>query len=246
MQSTRGLSALLSLASLLAANVSPAFAADGPKPATAPVVEGKPTQHAPDAAGWIHMFDGKTLSGWETFDPGHWTVDKDGTLVGQGSRSHLFSPKSYRNLEFKAEAKLNNKGNSGMYFRAKLGPGWPEGYEAQVENTSSDPQRTGSLYNRAKMLEQLIQDDTWWTQHIIAIGNRVIIKVNDKIVVDFIDEKKSFMEGHVALQQHNDGSIVQFRNVVVKPLPDDEAAALAIARKDMPDVGAEPLVKTRK
>ncbi len=246
MQSTCAFRAILTLAGLLAANVAPTFAADGPKPSTTPVVEGKAAAHTPDAAGWIHLFDGKTLSGWKTFDPGHWTVDKDGVIVGQGSRSHLFSPESYRNLEFKAEAKLNNKGNSGMYFRAKLGPGWPDGYEAQVENTSSDPQRTGSLYNRAKMLEQIIQDDSWWTQHIIAIGNRVIIKVNDKIVVDFIDEKRSFTEGHVALQQHNDGSIVQFRNVVVKPLPDDEAAALAIARKDMPDIGAEPLVKTRK
>jgi hypothetical protein len=34
--------------------------------------------------------------------------------------------------------------------------------------------------------------------------------------------------------------------VVVKPLPDDEAAALAIARKDVPNIGDEPLVKTRK
>ncbi|MBL9129213.1 MAG: DUF1080 domain-containing protein, partial [Verrucomicrobiales bacterium] len=156
------------------------------------------------------------------------------------------SPKTYKNLEFKAEAKLNHRGNSGMYFRAKLMPGWPNGYEAQVENTSPDPQRTGSLYNRAKMLDQLIPDDTWWTQHIIAIGNRVIIKVNDKIVVDFVDEKRSFIEGHLALQQHDPGSVVHYRNVVAKALPDDEAAALAIAKKDMPDLGTEPLVKTRK
>jgi len=214
--------------------------------AQTPLVEGTPVQPKPDANGWVQLFDGKTLSGWKTFDPGCWSVDASGNVVGDGARSHLFSPGTYKNLEFKAEVKLNHQGNSGMYFRAKLMPGWPNGYESQVENTSSDPQRTGSLYNRAKMLEQLVQDDTWWTQHIIAIGNRIIIKVNDKIVVDFVDEKKSFMEGHLALQQHNKGSIVHYRNVVAKALPDDEAAALEIAKKDMPDLGAEPLVKTRR
>ncbi len=234
---SRFLVAILAIATCLTA------AAQNPR---TPVIEGTPTPENPDAHGWHHLFDGKTLSGWSTFDPGAWSIDAEGNLVGKGPRSHLFSPKKYRNLEFKAEVKLNHRGNSGMYFRARLMPGWPNGYEAQVENTSPDPQRTGSLYNRAKMLDQLIADDTWWTQHIIAIGNRVIIKVNDKIVVDFIDEKRSFIEGHLALQQHDPGSVVHYRNVVAKALPDDEEAALAIAKKDMPDIGAEPLVKTRR
>lgn len=209
-------------------------------------VEGKPVPHTPDVSGWIQLFDGKTLSGWKTFDPGCWSVNKEGILVGDGGRSHLFSPQTYTNFEFRAEVKLNHEGNSGMYFRAKLMPGWPDGYEAQVENTSSDPQRTGSLYNRARNLEQLIPDDTWWTQHIIAIGNRILIQVDDKLVVDFVDEKKSFLSGHLALQQHNKGSVVEFRKVMVKPLPDDEKAALEIAKRDMPAIGKEPLVKTRK
>jgi hypothetical protein len=31
------------------------------------------------------------------------------------------------------------------HIRAAFGPGFPKGYEAQVENTSPDPQKTGSL-----------------------------------------------------------------------------------------------------
>jgi hypothetical protein len=84
--------------------------------------------------------------------------------------------------------------------------------------------------------EQLVPDDTWWTQHIIAIGNHIIVKVNDKIVVDYIDTKNTFKSGHLALQQHNDGSVVMFRNVMVKPLPDDEKAAWAIVRQDVPEL----------
>ncbi len=45
------------------------------------------------------------------------------------------------------------------------------------------------------------------------------------------------------MQQHDPGSVVQYRNLEVKRLLADEAAALDEARKDMPDIGAEPLVK---
>ena len=86
------------------------------------------------------------------------------------------------NCEFKAEVKINHGGNSGMYFRAAFGPGFPKGYEAQVNNSHTDPVTTGSLYNFPNVMETLIPDDTWWTQHIIANGNHIIIKVNDKVV----------------------------------------------------------------
>lgn len=196
---------------------------------------GTPVAGKPDAAGWLPLFDGKTLSGWTMPDPGRWSV-KDGVLIGEGPVSHLFSPLTYTNLEFKAEARLNHSGNSGMYFRAALGKGWPKGYEAQVENTSPDPQKTGSLYNFVKIGEQLVPDDTWWTQHIVAVGNRIIIKVNGKIVVDTVESKNTYTSGHLALQQHNEGSVVQYRNLQVKPLPGDAAAALAIVKKANPDV----------
>ncbi len=198
--------------------------------ASAPVTE-KADKH-----GWVKLFDGKTLSGWKAVDnPTAWKME-NGVVIGDGDRSHLFSPGTYTNLEFKAEVKLNHSGNSGMYFRVKMEPGWPSGYEAQVENTSPDPQRTGSLYNLHKVGEQLVQDDTWWTEHIIAIGNRIIIKINDKIVTDYVDAKNTYTSGHLAFQQHNAGSIVQYRNVVAKRLSDDEKAAWAEAKKDMPDI----------
>ncbi len=194
-----------------------------------------PAPEKPDAQGWIALFDGKTLSGWTAPDPGGWEM-KDGVVIGQGQRSHLFSPNTYTNLEFKSEVKLNHSGNSGMYIRAALGSGWPKGYEAQSENSSPDPQRTGSLYGFSKVTKQLVADDTWWTQHVIAIGNHIIVKINDEIVTDFIDEKNTYVSGHLALQQHNDGSVVMFCNTVVKRLPADEAEAWKIARQDMPGI----------
>jgi hypothetical protein len=43
--------------------------------------------------------------------------------------------------------------------------------------------------------------------------------VNDKQTVDFIDEKNTKTDGLFALQQHNAGSIVEFKNIMYKTLP---------------------------
>ncbi len=196
---------------------------------------GKPLPEKPGKKGWIPLFDGKTLSGWTAPNPGQWEI-KDGVLIGQGNVSHLFSPNTYTNLEFKAEVRTRTNSNSGMYFRAALGPGWPKGYEAQVNNTYKDPQKTGSLYNFHKLAESPARDNEWWTQHIIAVGNRIIIKVNGTIVTDFVDDKNTFPSGHLAFQQHDPGSYVEYRNVVVRRLPSDEQAAWKIIRRDTPEL----------
>lgn len=169
--------------------------------------------------GWISIFDGKTLNGWKAADnPESWSV-KNGTIVGDGERSHLFyMEQECENCEFQADVRLNHGGNSGMYFRAAFGPDWPKGYEAQVNNTHADWKRTGSLYNFANVKEQLVPDDTWWNQRIAANGNHIQIFVNGKKVVDYVDEKNTYMKGHLALQQHNKGSVVEYKNLKMKPL----------------------------
>jgi hypothetical protein len=174
---------------------------------------------APGADGWIQMFDGKSLNGWKATErPENWTV-VDGAIKGSGDRSHLFwMGQECGDCELKAEVKLNKGGNSGMYFRAQFGPGWPNGYEAQVNNSHTDPVKTGSLYNIVKVFDQLVKDDTWWTQHIIARGNHIVIKVNDKVVVDHKEVKNLHTKGYLALQQHDSGSVVHYRNLMMRPL----------------------------
>jgi hypothetical protein len=175
---------------------------------------------APAESGWRRIFDGKTLNGWKASErPENWKVE-DGAIVGRGDRSHLFyMDEQCENCEFKAMVKLNRGGNSGMYFRAEFMEGWPKGYEAQVNNSHKDPKRTGSLYNLVDVTEQLVPDDTWWEQHIIAEGNHIIIKVNGKTVVDYVDEKKTYTKGYLALQQHDPGSVVMYKDLMLKKLP---------------------------
>ena len=61
-------------------------------------------------------------------------------IVGSGPHSHLFSEKGdYTDFHYRVEAKINDKGNSGQYFRTKFGPGFPPGYEAQINATARRP-----------------------------------------------------------------------------------------------------------
>jgi hypothetical protein len=107
-----------------------------------------------------------------------------------------------------------------MFFRTVFGgAGFPKGYEAQVNSTHPDPVKTGSLYNHVKIFDRLVEPDTWFTQHIIADGNHIVIKVNDKTVVDYVDEKNMYTKGYLALQQHNLGSVVMYKDLMFRPLP---------------------------
>ena len=170
-------------------------------------------------SSWIKMFDGKTLDGWKANErPDNWKVE-DGAIVGRGEASHLYWMKEECvDCEFKADVKINKGGNSGMYFRTKFEPGFPHGYEAQVNNSHKDWRRTGSLYAIKDIKEQLIPDDTWWNQHIIVQGNHIVIKVNGKTVVDHIDTENKYSRGYLALQQHDPGSVVQYKNLMMRKL----------------------------
>ncbi len=183
--------------------------------------------------GWVQLFNGKDLTGLKTHpdDKAKWEV-KEGAIVGSGPAGHLYSDRGdYENFHYRVEVKINDKGNSGQYFRAKYAKGFPPGYEAQINSTHGDKVRTGSLYpdgrdkfsaeekKKTLIFEELVKPDTWFTQEVIANGNHIIIKVNGKTTVDFIDEKNRHAKGHFAIQQHDPGSTVSVRKIEVKELP---------------------------
>ena len=178
----------------------------------------------------------------------HWTVQPEGILQGYWPKgkpgpgsSHLYYiKKAYRNFEYRAEVRLNPGGNSGMYFRCPkeknlIAKGdkaqwrnWPDGDEAQVKVGPGDSKKTGTLYPgkpavSEKELNEFIGVDTakepvWITQHIIAVGNHIIIKLNGKVIREEIRNKHE--EGLFAYQFHHKGTRVEYRNIEVRELFD--------------------------
>ena len=173
---------------------------------------------------WLKMFNGKDLKGWKaTEKPENWKVE-NGTIVAQGQRSHLFwMTKECVDCEFEAEAKTTKGSNSGMYFRAAFSEGFPKGYEVQVNNSHTDPKRTGSLYNFQNVMEHLVDDDVWFTQSVRVVGNHVTIKVNGKVVVnDYVDTKNTYTKGFLALQAHDPKSVTYYRNLRMREITPDK------------------------
>lgn len=188
---------------------------------------------AADEAGFKTIFDGKNLDGWKINEsPESWTL-KDGAVVAKGPRSHLFyvgDDKPFVNFELKVDVMTKENSNGGIYFHTKYQEeGWPKyGFEAQVNNSyNKDPRKTGSLYAVKDVLEAPAKDNEWFTEHIIVKGKHVVIKVNDKVVMDYTepadakagsDFTRVVDSGTFALQAHDPGSIVHFKNIRVKRL----------------------------
>jgi hypothetical protein len=158
-----------------------------------------------------------------------WEV-KDGLIVGGGPASHLFTEIEADNFHYRVEAKINDKGNSGQYFRTRFGPGFPAGYEAQINATHSDQIRTGSLYpSFGKLTDEqrksilVMKDaphkaDEFFVQEVIADGDHIQIFVNGKKTVDFTDPNKVYTKGHFALQGHDPNSVMTFKRVEYRPI----------------------------
>lgn len=217
---------------------------DAPPAARGPLVIGGRTgpvglrtiMMRPDAGGeaehddaWVRLFNGSDLDGWRVSpdaptdpDDGGWEVE-DGVLIGYGPRSHIFSPRGdYGDVAVRAQIMINENGNSGMYARAQYGPGWPEGYEAQINSSFSDPQKTGSVYALAPVKVEAVPAGTWFDYEFrlrdVDGGVRLTTLVNGIVVSDVVDTERRLGPGHIAFQQHHDGSLVRIREVFAKEL----------------------------
>ena len=196
------------------------------------------TQAQSDEQGWISLFDG-SFNGWkaaEKENAGTFTI-KDGAIVAHGPRNHLFyvGPIHYadlRDFELKVDVMAEPNSNGGIYFHTQYQDrNWPaRGFEVQVCNDSykRDARKTGSLYKMQDVNPSPAKDNEWFTMHVIVQGKHVIVKVNDKQVVDWTEPEKpnppSDMPGRVidsgtfALQGHDRNSTVHYKNIRVKPL----------------------------
>ncbi|MEX2306926.1 MAG: DUF1080 domain-containing protein [Pirellulales bacterium] len=191
-----------------------------------------------DADGWYSLFNGKDLTGWKVSEDNPDTFRVvDGEIIAHGPVAHLYyvgpvNNAKFKNFEWKCEILTKPRANSGMYFHTQYQRlSWPKrGIEVQVNSTHPDPRKTGSIYRlRDIMNRSPAKDDEWFTQHVIVNGRHIVVKVNDKVVNEYVQpenlkresgwEKNVLSSGTFALQGHDPESEVHYRKVLVKPLP---------------------------
>ncbi len=186
--------------------------------------------------GWISLFNGKNLDGWKVGNNASTFSIEDGTIKVAGPVAHLFymgdvENHDFKNFEFKAQVMTKPGSNSGIYIHTRYQEdGWPKyGYEVQVNNSHTDWKRTGSLYNIVDIRENYAKDNEWYTEYIKVQDNRILIKINDVVVVDYTqpehptrkdgEKDRVLSHGTFALQGHDPKSVIFYKDIMVKPLP---------------------------
>lgn len=95
-----------------------------------------------DKEGYVQMFDGKTLKGWEG-DSTYWRVE-NGIVVGEITPATLLKTNSFLiwragvtgDFELKTDFQITTEGNSGINYRSEEVPGVPfglKGYQADID-----------------------------------------------------------------------------------------------------------------
>ncbi len=190
------------------------------------------------SGGWQTLFDGKSMKGWRASEHPDAVSVRDGALVCQGERAHVFYVGSdaeapiYKDFEFQAEVKTSPGANSGIYVHtAYQDADWPRrGFEVQVNNTAKgegdyiERKKTGSLYGVRNLYKQIVEDEEWFTMQILVSGRRIVTRVNGETVADYVTPEpagagRALTGGTFAIQCHDPGSRVAYRNIRVRPLP---------------------------
>jgi hypothetical protein len=177
--------------------------------------------------GWLPLFDGRSLAGWRASEnPATFRVE-NGAIVVHGPRAHLFYDgpvldHAFTDFELRADVMTRPGANSGIYLRTRFQPAdWPShGYEVQINNSHTDWRRTGSLY-AVQDVREAGRDDEWFTVRAIVRGRHVRVMVDDRQTVDYTEPAGSATRltgGTIALQGHDPGSEVHYRNIMIRPL----------------------------
>lgn len=168
------------------------------------------------ADGWISLFDGQSLFGWEAGSEANWQVQDGIIQVSEGEKGLLCTTTEFTNYVLRLEFRFSPGTNSGIFLHTPLRPTDPtkDCYELNIAERTVSPYSTGSFVNRQKT-ELDAAPDTWHEFEVTLDGSRAQVKLNGQPALDYTDAAP-LLRGRIGLQL-NQGK-VEFRKVRCKPL----------------------------
>lgn len=197
-------------------------------------------------AGWILLFDGRTLDGWRGYNraelPEGWAV-RDGALARVGPGGDIITESQYGDFELALEWKVGPGGNSGIFYRAEEGHEWiyQSAPEMQVLDDAGHPDgrdpltSAGASYGLYPAPRGVVRAAGEWNEaRIVAVGHRVEHWLNGVKIVEYELGSREWEErvaaskfaewpaygrarrGHIGLQEHGDP--VWFRSIKIRPI----------------------------
>jgi hypothetical protein len=187
--------------------------------------------------GWVSLFNGRTLDGWEQKNGlAHYNI-KDGAIVGtsvpNSPNSFLCTKKNYGDFELEFEVMVDSELNSGVQIRSQSKPDYQNnrvhGYQVEIavggfSGGVYDEARRGKFLNAKEPGEdvrKLLKAGTWNQYRIVCQGQRIQTWVNGVQVTDLTDDMTA--SGFIGLQVHGVGEkaeplTVMWRNLRVREI----------------------------
>jgi 3-keto-disaccharide hydrolase len=187
--------------------------------------------------GFIELFNGRDLTGWERVRGGQWKV-KDSILYTEGDeKGWLSTVREYDNFELELDFRLPPGGNSGVFLRIPRRDGGRPAYagmEIQVLDDYAEQYAklepwhyTGSIYGVQAPAKRISKKAGQWQKMIIVCnGPRIRVSLNGELIVNAdLRKHKDKIQGHpglkrsrgyIGLQHHN--TRVEYRNIRIKQL----------------------------
>jgi catechol 2,3-dioxygenase-like lactoylglutathione lyase family enzyme len=192
------------------------------------------------ADGFVSLFDGKTLNGWQGATKGY--VVENGTLVClKEGGGFLYTDKEYGDFVLRFDFKLTPGANNGLGIRTPIG-GDPAyvGMELQILDDTAEGYKNlkeyqyhGSIYGVVPSKRGHLKPvGEWNSQEVICKGKQVTVKLNGETIVDADIEKASTPKtvdgnahpglkrdkGYICFCGH--GARVEFKNLRIKAVSD--------------------------
>lgn len=188
----------------------------------------------PDAEGYLHLFNGKDLEGWDIWANKSDFAVNDGIIRcehGGGGQFMLYRAREFDDFELVVEWRVSPKGNSGVFIRSPYREWpWETAYEIQISNEQpprDEAHCTGSLYGCAAVNPRPDETPEKWRTYVIrAEGNQITVSVDGTQVVDFDQTSKPETSdkprsGFIGVQDSHSGEAgtwIEYRTIKVKPL----------------------------
>lgn len=185
----------------------------------APVLgQGSPNTLSPEekAEGWILLWDGRSMTGWETAVNSQMEISEGAMRQARGAFTWLRHHATYADFVLRLEFRmLTEDGDSGVFIRAsKDGDPTRTGYQVNINNMNQE-YGTGSVVNRMKHSSSPFKTGRWYAYEITAEGDHIVVALDGTKTVDLRDG--AAREGYIGLQLVKPQE-VEFRNIRLRQL----------------------------
>ncbi|WP_437185745.1 3-keto-disaccharide hydrolase [Planctomicrobium sp. SH668] len=185
-----------------------------------PVVSNGMIPSAALGGGWLSLFDGTSLTGWQSNNPEvNWKVQNAAITADEGPEGLLLTKVPFADFELICHFKASDKTNSGVFIRTNANPKdlLKDCMEINIAESHPEGFITGSIVGREKSSRPAKGYGDWLEMRVMAIGDTVTISIQGREVTKYVDQDpESRKFGFIGLQQRI--GKIEFRTVIIRPI----------------------------